>query len=84
MSALKFLCMPTDLAGAYKVPGSVSKNCDECGIEVWMAPSSVDVYESTESKAIVCLRCARPEEVDEVIPPTEAQQREIDQWKERQ
>lgn len=69
----------------YIVPGSVQTTCSECGLLVWVAPSSWEIVTASPGMDIICNRCALMEkEGGEIAELTPAQMKEIAQYRRRQ
>lgn len=53
------MCLPVQGdPGRYIVPGSVQHQCEDCGTEVWVAPSGQELIRE-RAATIVCMNCAR-------------------------
>lgn len=77
------ICCPTRWSSDV-VPGSIKTNCKWCGDEVWLAPSSVAEIAKAEKYVILCNNCAIDAMIEhggEVLPPNEAQLRELEEWR---
>jgi hypothetical protein len=55
------LCYKPAHLSAFPVAGSVKRDCDECGLQVWVSPSSVDALGVALGKGhtavVVCCCC---------------------------
>ena len=71
-----FICTPVNYA-SYVTPGSVTKVCEECGIEVSVSPSSQKRILQPKSTKIICINCARIHPEDKIEPLTPDQITEL-------
>jgi hypothetical protein len=60
-----FACMRLEDMPVAAVKGCIVERCDGCGKEIWMAPSSREVYAKTAKKIVLCIPCVAK------VPPTE-------------
>ena len=81
------ICLPVeDDPERYIVPGSVEANCCDCGVGVYVSPSSRKVQESGNS-IIVCMKCGLrrlEQEKEPKFKMVPGQDKEIRDWQKRQ
>lgn len=81
--SLCIICIPVKEAREI-VPGSVKTICRRCGEPVWIAPSGIAIMAKRPNCLIVCHDCGiimMAEEPGELLPPTEAQLKELEAWR---
>lgn len=52
------MCQPVSFKG-YVVPGAVPEKCSDCGVLVWVSPSSLIILHDNPDIEIFCMPCAR-------------------------
>ena len=77
------ICQPAEPDAAV-VPGSVQRDCTQCGTKVWMAPSGQKQVDK-ESATIICLPCglAMMKKVPGPVKITPESLQEIQAWRRR-
>ena len=79
------MCLPVEGdPGRFIVPGSIQDRCDDCGTEVWVAPSGKQVIRQ-RTTIVVCMNCAliRMNKEPVHLEVTKKQLREIEAWGKR-
>lgn len=68
----------------YIVPGSVQYQCEDCGTEVWVAPSGQHLIKE-RAAVVICMACAqvRMNNGPGHLEITENQTKEIKAWRRR-
>ena len=57
-------CMPAGITGIYVVPGSAKVQCERCGKDAWVSPSSYVLVRTRKYHPhFVCLRCCDEREL---------------------
>lgn len=85
MSDEGLICSPVAGAGNV-IPGSIIARCEECGQEVWLAPSGQRIV-AEEAPTLLCIPCgmkaiaADPE--PEIVPLNQEQRDEIAEYRRR-
>jgi hypothetical protein len=75
------ICKPVDFPG-YIVPGSITRECAECGRLIILAPSGQDIIKDNPGSYALCWLCGAKfieEHPGKLQPPTSAQREEIRQ-----
>lgn len=78
------MCLPVEGDHRYIVPGSIQRQCQDCGAPVWVAPSGQQLL--IESSAIVvCMNCGRARAKEQLgdLEITSKQIDEIKEWRKR-
>ena len=78
------MCLPVGDPGRFVVPGSAQHQCNDCGAEVWVAPSGQELIKERPT-IVVCMDCAQVRVNKEPGPLviTRKQVDEIKAWKKR-
>lgn len=67
------------------VPGSIQVTCHRCGEPVWLSPSGIAIVGEYNCYSL-CVDCGiimMLENPGEIMGPTEAQLRELEEWRRR-
>jgi hypothetical protein len=76
------VCSPVDGFAEAVVPGSTTMFCNECGCEVWVAPTSQLIFDKHDEVWIVCTGCAlvgmMEDRVDRIEQPLPEQLDELE------